>query len=82
MKVMKMLGPDPFTSVSVITVFGCLLKFLADGVTLTLYGHTLTLGHVDSATYVALLTPVLGAHGYIRVKGKPIKEVDDDVTKV
>ena len=57
---------DPMMTLSVIAALACVVKFLADGVTFTLYGHTMNLGHADSMAYGALLTPILGAHGYIQ----------------
>lgn len=47
------------------------VKFLLDGVTLTLAGTTFDFGHVDSLAYAALLTPVLGAHSYTAVRIPP-----------
>lgn len=41
------------------------IKFLLDGVTVHLAGISFDLGHVDAMAYGALLTPVLGAHGWI-----------------
>jgi hypothetical protein len=53
---------------SVLVVFVCCFRFLFDGITLTFGQYTLSLGHVDSLAYGAILTPILGAHGYIRTK--------------
>lgn len=52
-------------SAMIFIVVACALKFLGDGVTLIISGYTLYLGHVDSMTYAAILTPVLGAHGWV-----------------
>jgi len=41
------------------------LKFLFEGVNLTILGHAVNLGHTDASTYAAFLTPVLGSHSYI-----------------
>ena len=72
---MKLLGniKDPLLALIVVTVLSCVLKFLAEGVTFTVHGNLVNLGHTDSLAYGSILTPLLMAHGYI--KGN-IKEGD------
>lgn len=77
MKPLKWLGKDPMRTMAVITVGACTLKFLMEGVTATIGGYSFSLGHADAMTYAALLTPVLGAHSYTRVKGPPTPEDQD-----
>ncbi len=36
---------------------------MMEGVVLEVLGHSLSLGHADSLSYAAMLTPILGAHG-------------------
>lgn len=69
MKMIKSLGSESLATLAVITILACVLKFLMEGVTFDLAGHAVSLGHADSLTYAALLTPVLGAHSYIKSKG-------------
>lgn len=53
---------------SVLVVLACTVKFLLEGVVLH-YGTTsIDLGHADSLAYAALLSPVLGTHGYLQGK--------------
>lgn len=54
---------DPMLTLTVLAVLICILRFLFDGATFVIFGHVLNLGHVDSMSYGALLSPVLGAHG-------------------
>lgn len=60
--------PDLMTTLTTITVLVATLKFLLDGVTLTLKGHTLDFGHLDSMTYGMFLAPILGTHGWVETK--------------
>ncbi len=50
---------------SALVVIVCCFRFLLDGVEWTLFGHPISFGHVDPLAYGSILTPVLGAHGYI-----------------
>jgi hypothetical protein len=54
--------------VAVLATIACVLKFLVEGVTFTLFGSLVNLGHVDSMTYTALLAPLWASHGYIKGK--------------
>lgn len=56
---------SPTLSLSILVVVVCCFRFLMDGMEWSLFGHTITFNHIDAMTYGALLTPVLGAHGYI-----------------
>lgn len=63
---------------SVLVVAVCALRFLFDGLSVTIGGHNLTLGHIDALAYGSILTPVLGAHGYIKASlNKGRKRVDN-----
>lgn len=59
---------SPTTTMALIVVVTCALRFLLDGITLTLFGHSLSIGHTDPLAYGAILTPILAAHGYVRVR--------------
>lgn len=65
---------DPVLTLSAFVVFICGVKFLLDGVSLTIAEHTLTLGHVDPLSYGSLLAPILGMHGWVSTRAKK----DDD----
>ncbi len=58
--------------VAIAATIACIIKFLAEGVSFTLFGSPVTLGHVDSAAYATLLAPLWASHGYINVN-KDIK---------
>lgn len=66
--------PDPMLTMSVLVVTAASLKFLLEGVSTTVNGTAISFGHVDAAVYAALLTPVLGIHGYL--KGKKTEQKD------
>ena len=51
---------------SAIVVVTCSIKFLFDGVSLDLLGHSVNFGHIEPSAYLGILTPVLGAHGWIK----------------
>jgi hypothetical protein len=69
--------PDPMLTMSVIVVTVASLKFLLEGVTVTIHGHDVSFGHVDALVYGALLTPVLGVHGYIKARASKGQKVDN-----
>lgn len=70
--------PDPMLTMSVIVVTAACIKFLLEGVTVNINGHAVDFGHVDALVYGALLTPVLGVHGYIKARtGKGTQKVDN-----
>lgn len=53
---------------TIITTVVVLLKFVIDGVSLKFGAYTLNFGHIDSLTYCSILTPILAAHGYVKIK--------------
>jgi hypothetical protein len=59
---------NPTVLMSLIVVTVCAIRFLFDGLSITIKDYTLTIGHMDSLAYGSILTPVLAAHGYIRSK--------------
>lgn len=59
------------------TVFVCCVKFLFEGLSFTLGEFTFTFSQSDSLTYAAMLAPVLGAHGYIKVQPFKSKEFSE-----
>lgn len=61
---------DIVAVLTTIVVLSATWRFLFDGVTLELFGHSLTVGHMDPMAYGSLLTPILGAHAYSHVRGK------------
>lgn len=70
---------NPTFILSSVVVGVCAVRFLLDGVTLTFFGQTFTLAPTDPLSYGAILTPVLGAHSFIRAKAKiPHKKVDEN----
>lgn len=54
---------DAILTMTCFIVVLCGLKFLFDGVEITIFGHIISFGHADPMAYGTLLTPVLGAHG-------------------
>lgn len=56
--------PDVMLTLSTVVVLAASVKFLLEGINLTIFGHMVNFGHADAMTYGTLLTPVLGAHGY------------------
>ncbi len=66
--------PDEMVTLTVLTTIAAVVRFLFDGITIKLFEHTLVIGHIDAAVYIALLAPILGAHSYIggqKLKSKP-----------
>lgn len=59
---------NPTLTLSFIVVSVCALRFLFDGLSLNILGHTLDIGHMDPLAYGSILTPVLGAHGYVQTR--------------
>lgn len=57
---------DPLLALIGFSVICCVGKFLIDGVTFTVHGSPVSLGHMDPLAYGSLLTPLLAAHGYIK----------------
>lgn len=67
--------PDVMGTLTVVVVIAAALKFLLDGVSLAVHGHTITFGHVDSLTYGSLTGPVLGAHGYLNSRDNTVNSL-------
>lgn len=61
---------NPTFILSSITVGVCALRFLFDGVAITILGQRIEIPHTDSLAYGSILTPVLAAHGYLRANAK------------
>lgn len=82
---MKSAIKDHMTTLVTITVLACVTKFLMQGVTFDVFGHAINLGSADALTYGALLTPVLGAHGYMtgkyRLETKEINAREEGLVK-
>lgn len=55
--------PDALMTMSCVVVAICAVKFLFEGLSFAVFGHTVSLGHADAMSYGAMLGPVLGAHG-------------------
>lgn len=68
---MKTTPRDTILTLSVFVVVVASIKFLLDGVTITNSGHTIDFGHVDALSYSSLLAPILGVHGYMKVRKNP-----------
>lgn len=78
----KFLRNDPMLTMVVLAIVVCLMKFLFEGITITVAAYSLTVGHSDAGTYAALLGTILGAHGYVAVRTPPPKlgDLKKDVT--
>lgn len=82
--------PDLMVTLSTVTTMAAVIKFILDGVTISWQGYTMDFGHLDSMTYAALLTPVLGAHSYMdlnkrkshsnNMQNKGVDNPDEDKT--
>lgn len=66
--------PDAILTLTCFAVIICVVKFLFEGVELAVHGHVLSLGHADAASYMAILTPVMGAHGVREFRNMPNPE--------
>ena len=53
---------------AILATLACVVKFLAEGVSLVVFGQSINLGHADSMAYAALLAPLWGSHSYITGK--------------
>lgn len=56
---------DVLVTVTILICCVCAAKFLFEGISFTLFGHIISLGHADSMSYGAMLGPTLGAHGAV-----------------
>jgi len=50
-------------TVTLLSVIACIVKFFFDGVSFSIFGHMVILGHADASTFGSILTPILSAHG-------------------
>lgn len=57
--------PDEMVTITILSVGAVLTRFLFDGITVSMYGHSFTFGHVDAMVYASILAPILGTHGFI-----------------
>lgn len=57
--------PDPMLTITIIAISVACLKFLLEGLSITVDGHVIDFGHVDALAYGSLLTPILGMHGWV-----------------
>lgn len=65
---MKTSERNTMMTLVVLTVVCCLVKFVLEGVVVTLYGNTVNFGHVDATVYLTLLSPILGSYSFIESK--------------
>lgn len=70
--------PDVMVTLTVAVTSAAVFKFLLDGVTVTLVGHTMDFGHIDAMTYGTLLSPVFAAHSYMHAKGQKEEGVENE----
>jgi|SRR5579859_4495289 len=63
---------DVILTLVVLAVMSAVIKFLLDGVTIDIFGHIINFGHTDSVSYGTMLSPILGAHGYMSGRGSNI----------
>lgn len=57
--------PDLMTTLLTVVTYAAVLKFVLDGVTLVVSGHSISFGHMDPIAYGTLLAPVLSLHGWL-----------------
>ncbi len=62
----------------ILTVVCCLVKFILDGVVVSIYGQTINFGHVDATVYLTLLSPILGSHSFIESKKLKAPQASND----
>lgn len=73
---------DALLTVTVLSIALVAVRFFIDGMTFTLFGHTISVGVMNSASYATLLSPIAGAHGTrefcSRGQSIPADETPDD----
>jgi hypothetical protein len=69
---------DVILSLVVFAVMICGFKFLLDGMVINIMGHVISFGHTDSLSYGSILSPILGAHGFIEGKNVTAQNRVDD----
>ena len=67
-------------TLATIVTLSAVFRFLLDGVSLVVCGHSMSFGHVDSLTYGSILTPVLGSHVFSESRQQPRKVDNPDET--
>ena len=68
--------------VAVAASVACIIKFLLEGVSITIAGQPLSLGHADPVTYGMLLGPLWGGHAYLQARvRKPKSKVGNPDAK-
>lgn len=65
------------SNLSILVVAICCFRFLFDGIHMVIFGHPFSIDHVDSTSYASILTPVLGAHGYIHTRMASFRGIDN-----
>jgi hypothetical protein len=65
--------PDEMVTLTVIVTLAVVFRFLVDGLTFHILGQIITFSKLDAMVYISLLTPVLGTHGFIKVKNQEDK---------
>lgn len=55
---------DPMLTLVFVVVILSGIKFIFDGVTISILGHVISFSHTDGGTYAAFLGPTLGAHSF------------------
>lgn len=68
---------DVILTLSVVATIAAVVKFLMDGVTIQLMGHSIDFGHMDSMSYATLLAPILGAHSWQSTRASKQQKVDN-----
>lgn len=63
--------PDTMLTLSIYAFIGVMLKFLLNGVSITLFEKTIDFGTVDASLISALLLPTLGAYTARKFKSPP-----------
>lgn len=74
--------PDVMATMTMVVVIASAIKFLLDGVSLVINGHTISFGHADSMSYGTLLTPVLGAHSFVNTRPNTMSPIRDGSQEV
>ena len=57
---------------TVLTVVVCCIRFVFDGVTVPIGEKALSVGHTDPLAYGSILSPVLAAHGFVKISAANI----------
>lgn len=60
-----------------VAVIAAVARFLLDGVAISIAGHVFAFSKTDPLAYGSLLTPILGAHGYMNTRPNTINPIQD-----